>query len=143
MASSPLKFTPTDTASSAQAQQDEQQLSSKHVLGNDGKELLEARKWKKKNAVVGITGASRNGETGEEGKSSWQKAERRFTTKMSSEYFDPCQDFADRSIKCLRRNAGDRAMCTDYFQAYRDCKAEWTAQQKEARKKAGWFGTKS
>lgn len=37
-------------------------------------------------------------------------------SKNPSEYFDPCQDFADRSIKCMRRNAGDRDMCHDYFQ---------------------------
>jgi hypothetical protein len=36
--------------------------------------------------------------------------------KRSSEFFDPCQDFANQSIKCLRRNGGDKEMCTDYFQ---------------------------
>lgn len=37
-------------------------------------------------------------------------------SKSASEYYDPCQDFADRSIRCMRRNAGDREMCGDYFQ---------------------------
>lgn len=37
-------------------------------------------------------------------------------SKRSSEFFDPCQDFAKKSIKCLRRNGGDKEMCTDYFQ---------------------------
>jgi cytochrome c oxidase assembly protein subunit 23 len=37
-------------------------------------------------------------------------------SKPPSEYMDPCQEFANRSIKCMRRNAGDRDMCTDYFQ---------------------------
>jgi hypothetical protein len=73
-------------------------------------------------------------------------------SKHASEYYDPCQDFADRSLKCMKRNAFDREMCGDYFQyvvpffpatllvlgfcgltranlfserAYRDCKKEW------------------
>jgi hypothetical protein len=37
-------------------------------------------------------------------------------SKRSSEYFDPCQEFANKSIKCLHRNGGDKEMCTDYFQ---------------------------
>ena len=37
-------------------------------------------------------------------------------SKRNSEYFDPCQEAADRSLKCLRRNGGERAMCQDYFE---------------------------
>lgn len=37
-------------------------------------------------------------------------------SKRNSEYFDPCQDFASKSIRCLHRNGGDKEMCTDYFQ---------------------------
>ncbi len=65
--------------------------------------------------------------------SAWKKGEARFTrsanvdgsrldqanstsSKRYSEYFDPCQEVADRSLKCLRRNGGDRAMCQDYFE---------------------------
>ncbi|KMP09177.1 hypothetical protein CIHG_03506 [Coccidioides immitis H538.4] len=75
----------------------------------------------------------------------WGKAEQQFKhsingriggsnhlLKPASQFFDPCQEFADRSIKCMRRNAGDRDMCTDYFQAYRDCKKAWMTQRKEA-----------
>lgn len=36
--------------------------------------------------------------------------------KRSSEYFDPCQEYANRSRKCMLRNSGDRDMCIDYFQ---------------------------
>ncbi|RMZ06840.1 hypothetical protein D0860_05366 [Hortaea werneckii] len=57
--------------------------------------------------------------------SEWQKGGARFQGKRHSEYFDPCQEAADRSLKCLRRNGGDRGMCTDYFQAYKDCKQRW------------------
>lgn len=37
-------------------------------------------------------------------------------SKRSSEFFDPCQDFANASIKCMQRNNGDKDMCQDYFQ---------------------------
>lgn len=37
-------------------------------------------------------------------------------SKRPGEYFDPCQEAAARSLKCLHRNGGDREMCTDYFQ---------------------------
>ncbi|KAK5133074.1 Mitochondrial copper homeostasis protein [Meristemomyces frigidus] len=72
----------------------------------------------------------------------WEQGGERFTNKRYSEYFDPCQEAADRSLKCLRRNGGDRAMCTDYFSAYKDCKQKWMEEMKEAKRKEGksWFG---
>ncbi|KAL2106535.1 hypothetical protein VUR80DRAFT_6575 [Thermomyces stellatus] len=63
----------------------------------------------------------------------------KFETKNRSEYFDPCQEAASRSIRCLHRNGGDRTMCGDYFQAYRDCKKLWLEKRKEERRKNGWF----
>ncbi|KAH8693615.1 putative cytochrome c oxidase-assembly factor cox23, mitochondrial precursor [Talaromyces proteolyticus] len=69
----------------------------------------------------------------EEDTTAWGKAEKKFENKHASEYYDPCQEFATRSIKCMRRNAGDRDMCGDYFQAYRDCKKEWLTQRKLAK----------
>ncbi|QKX62669.1 uncharacterized protein TRUGW13939_09830 [Talaromyces rugulosus] len=69
----------------------------------------------------------------DEDKTAWGKVEKKFEHKNASEYYDPCQAFAERSIKCLRRNAGDRDMCSDYFQAYRDCKKEWLTQRKFAK----------
>lgn len=47
--------------------------------------------------------------------------------KAYSEYFDPCQDAANKSIRCLNRNGGDREMCSDFFQAYRECKEQWVS----------------
>lgn len=74
-------------------------------------------------------------------------------SKSKSEWLDPCQEAAARSIKCLNRNGGDRAMCQDYFtyvasdtsssgekngnlygfadnyrRAYRECKKNWVWQ---------------
>lgn len=37
-------------------------------------------------------------------------------SKQYSQYFDPCQEAASRSLRCLHRNGGDRDMCSDYFQ---------------------------
>lgn len=37
-------------------------------------------------------------------------------SKSASEFYDPCQSFAERSLRCLKRNAFDKEMCGDYFQ---------------------------
>ena len=44
------------------------------------------------------------------------KAQARYNAKQYSEYYDPCQEAADRSWKCLKRNPGDKEMCSEYFQ---------------------------
>lgn len=36
--------------------------------------------------------------------------------KSKSEFYDPCQEAAQRSYKCLYRNGGDKSMCGEYFQ---------------------------
>ena len=72
--------------------------------------------------------------TGEEEETVWSKSAAEFVrsesspslgdnaslttppSKPNSKYFDPCQEVANRSLKCLRRNGGDRAMCQDYFE---------------------------
>ncbi|KAK7512205.1 cysteine alpha-hairpin motif superfamily [Phyllosticta citriasiana] len=54
-------------------------------------------------------------------------------SKSLSEYYDPCQEAASRSIRCLHRNGGDRDLCSDYFQAYRDCKKQWMEARKKSR----------
>ncbi|KIW83008.1 hypothetical protein Z517_02251 [Fonsecaea pedrosoi CBS 271.37] len=68
----------------------------------------------------------------------WEKSKATFQSKRTSEYYDPCQEFANRSIKCMHRNKGDREMCQDYFKAYRDCKKEWTAKRRA--ESGSWFG---
>lgn len=37
-------------------------------------------------------------------------------SKAYSKHYDPCQEAANRSIKCLHRNPGDKSLCSDYFQ---------------------------
>ncbi|KAH8602737.1 hypothetical protein B0O99DRAFT_679726 [Bisporella sp. PMI_857] len=72
------------------------------------------------------------------------KTSQQFENKRPGEFLDPCQDVASRSIKCLHRNGGNKEMCTDYFQAYRDCKKQWLNERKEAKAKvkkegSSWF----
>lgn len=70
------------------------------------------------------------------------------SSKSKSEFYDPCQEAAQRSYKCLYRNGGDKTMCAEYFQcvpqrtklclrlesltdrnrAYRDCKQVWVRE---------------
>ncbi|KAI4727872.1 hypothetical protein E4T49_04466 [Aureobasidium sp. EXF-10728] len=52
----------------------------------------------------------------EENKKAWEKGGAKYSSKAYSEYFDPCQEAADRSLRCLRRNGGDKALCSDYFE---------------------------
>lgn len=66
----------------------------------------------------------------------WTKETKaRFENKSKSEFFDPCQEAAERSLRCLRRNDYDKAFCGDYFQAYRDCKKQWITRWREDRAK--------
>lgn len=74
-------------------------------------------------------------EPGGSDESPWAKGEAAFTSKEYSKYFDPCQEAASRSMKCLHRNGGDRQLCSDYFQAYRDCKKAWTTERNEAKRR--------
>ncbi|TLS21157.1 uncharacterized protein PpBr36_10593 [Pyricularia pennisetigena] len=60
-----------------------------------------------------------------------EKNKRKFRNKDLSEFYDPCQEAAARSIQCLNRNGGDRTMCQDYFAAYRECKKQWIGRKKE------------
>ncbi|KAM4054303.1 prenyltransferase and squalene oxidase repeat domain-containing protein [Hirsutella rhossiliensis] len=59
------------------------------------------------------------------------KTREKFEGKSKSEYYDPCQEAAQRSYRCLYRNGGDKSMCGDFFQAYRDCKQAWTERRKK------------
>ncbi|OCK77208.1 hypothetical protein K432DRAFT_407509 [Lepidopterella palustris CBS 459.81] len=53
----------------------------------------------------------------EEPETPWNDdAASKFDSKPFSQYFDPCQDAAARSLRCLHRNRGDREMCSDFFQ---------------------------
>ncbi|KAK0750019.1 hypothetical protein B0T18DRAFT_408044 [Schizothecium vesticola] len=80
--------------------------------------------------------------TGPDEPEPWTDATRsKFNSKSRSEFLDPCQEAAHKSIRCLHRNGGDRTMCQDYFQAYRDCKKLWIDKRKvDKRKEGSLFG---
>ncbi|KAJ8487924.1 hypothetical protein ONZ45_g14151 [Pleurotus djamor] len=42
-----------------------------------------------------------------------------------SQFIDPCEAAAKASFACMNRNDHARDKCSEYFQAYRDCKAAW------------------
>jgi len=70
----------------------------------------------------------------------WEEGHAQYQGKELSKYVDPCQEAANKSLKCLRRNGGARDMCSDYFDAYRECKKSWQLHvQEEKRKQKKWF----
>ncbi|EQK99900.1 cytochrome c oxidase-assembly factor cox-23, mitochondrial [Ophiocordyceps sinensis CO18] len=44
------------------------------------------------------------------------KTREKFEGKSKSKFYDPCQEAAQQSYRCLYRNGGDKAMCGDFFQ---------------------------
>ncbi|KAI0792101.1 cysteine alpha-hairpin motif superfamily [Abortiporus biennis] len=63
-----------------------------------------------------------------------QHYEKKFKNRKVSEFVDPCEKAAKASMDCLNRNDYNRDSCTDYFQAYRDCKKTWMEQLKADRR---------
>ncbi|GAA5966669.1 hypothetical protein JCM3765_007268 [Sporobolomyces pararoseus] len=51
-----------------------------------------------------------------------------------SKFADPCAQAREESMKCLDRHSYDKPKCTEFFQAYRDCKKEWLNQRREDRR---------
>ncbi|KIL93049.1 cytochrome c oxidase-assembly factor mitochondrial [Fusarium avenaceum] len=47
------------------------------------------------------------------------------------------QPWNDVKRRKFETNGGDKNMCGDYFQAYRDCKQVWT--EKRRKESGGWF----
>lgn len=49
-----------------------------------------------------------------------------FESKQPSKFYDPCIESSRMSIRCLEINGREnKAICNEYFQAYRDCKKAW------------------
>ncbi|KAI5480824.1 protein of MTCP1 family [Pseudohyphozyma bogoriensis] len=51
-----------------------------------------------------------------------------------SQFADPCEEARKQSMKCLDDNAYNKSKCTNFFQAYRDCKSDWLNQRREDRR---------
>lgn len=49
-----------------------------------------------------------------------------YESKQPSKFYDPCAESSRMSIRCLEINGREnKAICNEYFQAYRDCKKAW------------------
>ncbi|SCU80368.1 LAMI_0B02014g1_1 [Lachancea mirantina] len=57
----------------------------------------------------------------------------RFSAKDASRFFDPCQESANMSTRCLETNDYDRDKCREYFDAYRECKKQWLRARRQNR----------
>lgn len=62
------------------------------------------------------------------------KHKAQFSTKLPSQFYDPCQQASKMSISCLERNDYDKDMCIEYFKAYKECRQEWMDQRKKDRR---------
>ncbi|KAM0746054.1 hypothetical protein T439DRAFT_360633 [Meredithblackwellia eburnea MCA 4105] len=51
-----------------------------------------------------------------------------------SKFADPCETARKESMKCLDDNSYQKSKCTDFFQAYRDCKKDWLDQRRADRR---------
>ncbi|KAK9463820.1 uncharacterized protein V1516DRAFT_632132 [Lipomyces oligophaga] len=57
-------------------------------------------------------------------------------SKAPSKFYDPCKLTSQMSLNCLDRVRYDRKRakveCREFFDAYKECKAEWRNMKKEA-----------
>ncbi|KAF8587849.1 hypothetical protein K439DRAFT_1407045 [Ramaria rubella] len=54
--------------------------------------------------------------------------------EVVTKWADPCDHASKASMDCLNRNDYDRDKCTEFFRAYRECKASWLEQRREDRR---------
>ncbi|BGO99421.1 hypothetical protein RTBOTA2_002681 [Rhodotorula toruloides] len=51
-----------------------------------------------------------------------------------TKFADPCEIARQESMRCLNDYSYDKGKCTEFFQAYRDCKKTWLDQRREDRR---------
>ncbi|KAG0681854.1 Mitochondrial copper homeostasis protein [Pichia californica] len=62
----------------------------------------------------------------------------RFIIKEPSRYYDPCAESSKMAIRCMETHDETyKDVCTEYFQAYRECKKEWMEQRKRDNRSGG------
>lgn len=65
----------------------------------------------------------------------------RYSMKEPSKYYDPCEETRQASINCMIRHPEDKkAMCQDFFDAYKECKRDFYNKKRQDRRegKKGW-----
>lgn len=61
-----------------------------------------------------------------------------FIAKGPSKFYDPCAESSKMAVRCMERHDHDyKEVCSEYFQAYRECKKEWLEARRQARNKGG------
>lgn len=64
----------------------------------------------------------------------------RFIIKEPSRYYDPCAESSKMAIRCMENNEEDyKEICSEYFQAYRECKKEWMEQRRKDNRNGGMW----
>ena len=61
------------------------------------------------------------------------ESQMQFNIKEPSLYFDPCEESARMSRRCLEDNWDNpdkKTICKEFFKAYKDCKAMWISQRR-------------
>lgn len=62
----------------------------------------------------------------------------RFIIKEPSKFYDPCAESSKMAIKCMESHDEDyKEVCSELFQAYRDCKKEWMTQRRKDLRSGG------
>lgn len=62
----------------------------------------------------------------------------RFIVKQPSKYYDPCAESSKMAIRCMENHEEDyKDVCSEYFQAYRECKKEWMEQRRRDNRNGG------
>lgn len=63
-----------------------------------------------------------------------------FSAKEPSKFYDPCAESSRMSVRCLEINGREnKAVCNEYFEAYRECKKAWLAHRRKERLEGrGW-----
>lgn len=63
-----------------------------------------------------------------------------WVNKEPSKFYDPCEESRQASINCVLRNQEDRMACTEFFDAYKECKRDFFQKKKKDRNEGrkGW-----
>ncbi|KIO15647.1 hypothetical protein M407DRAFT_243695 [Tulasnella calospora MUT 4182] len=51
-----------------------------------------------------------------------------------TQFVDPCAGASKASMKCLDQNNYNKAACSAYFEAYKECKKAWMEQRRKDRR---------
>lgn len=64
----------------------------------------------------------------------------KWVNKEPSKFYDPCEESRQASINCVLRNQEDRMVCSEFFDAYKECKKDFFQKRRKDRSEGrkGW-----